>query len=102
MWSRFSNYSPISLIGSSYKIIAKFFAMRLKEVLSLIIFKNQWAFLKARSILDGLLSAGECIANRIRVGIIGVNCKLDMEKAYDHVNWDFLYYFMGHFGFGLK
>lgn len=29
-------------------------------------------------------------------------CKLDLEKASDHVNWNFLDYMMGRKGFGRK
>lgn len=29
-------------------------------------------------------------------------CKLDIEKAYGHVNWDFLLYMMRRCGFGKK
>ena len=29
-------------------------------------------------------------------------CKLDIEKAYDHVNWDALFYLLDKMGFGVK
>jgi len=29
-----------------------------------------------------------------------VSCKMDLEKAYDHVNWDFLLYMLKPCGFG--
>lgn len=29
----------------------------------------------------------------------GVLLKVDLEKAYDHVDWDFLDYMLLHFGF---
>ena len=32
----------------------------------------------------------------------GVLCKLDIEKAYDHLNWSFLFLVMDRMGFGKK
>ena len=35
----------------------------------------------------------------MKSGVLGVLCKLDVEKAYDHVNWDFLIYMLDRYGF---
>jgi hypothetical protein len=38
----------------------------------------------------------------IRSGELGVICKLDIEKVYDQVNWEFLLYLLRICGFGEK
>jgi hypothetical protein len=96
------DFQPISLVGGIYKIIAKVLANRLKTVLEKVISKSQSAFIKGRQILDPILIANECIDSRIRSRESGVICKMDLEKAYDHVNWDFLLYVLRRCGFGGK
>ena len=39
-----------------------------------------------------MLIASKCIDSRLKTGVLRVLCKLDVEKAYDHVNWGFLMY----------
>ncbi|KAF5932632.1 hypothetical protein HYC85_028803 [Camellia sinensis] len=83
-------FRPISLLGSAYKLLAKVLANRLRLQVGEVVLESQHAFVGSRQILDAVLVANECMDSRLWAGQPGVICKLDIEKAYDNVSWDFL------------
>ncbi|GKU94281.1 hypothetical protein SLEP1_g7800 [Rubroshorea leprosula] len=92
-------FRPISLIGVSYKIIAKLLANRLRKVLPKVIGEQQMAFIEGRHLMDGAVIANEVIDEVKRKKKKGFLFKVDFEKAYDKVCWEFLDYMMTRMGF---
>ncbi|GMI79837.1 hypothetical protein HRI_001653000 [Hibiscus trionum] len=93
---------PISLCTVLYKIVAKTIVNRMKQAIPLCISPNQAAFVQGRNISDNILVAHEIIHN-INSGATkssqGAALKLDMEKAFDRVEWSFLANVMECMGF---
>ncbi|XP_019170974.1 PREDICTED: uncharacterized protein LOC109166477 [Ipomoea nil] len=93
---------PIALCNVTYKILSKMIANRLKPILQRIVSVTQSAFLLDRLITDNVIVASEVIhyLNRKREGKDGwCALKLDMAKAYDKMEWEFLEYILSRLGF---
>ena len=94
------DFRPISLIRSVYKLLSKVSTESLKKVVDKLVDAQQMAFIKNRQIMDAILIANEVVDSRITQGKAGNLCKLDIEKAYGHVNWKFLSKIFACMGFG--
>nr|KAJ0222743.1 hypothetical protein LSAT_V11C200067800 [Lactuca sativa] len=90
-----ADYRPISLIGSMYKIIAKILATILISVIGSVISDVQSAFVPGRNILDAPLVINETVswARQFKKKLFLL--KIDFEKAFDCINWNYLDSVMG-------
>ena len=84
------DYRPISLTTSMYKILSKVLAERLRRVMPSIVSITQSAFIGGRQILDSVLIANEAVEDYRAKKKKGWILKLDMERAFDRVDWSFL------------
>ena len=75
-------------------------ANRLKKLMNSLVNSAQNAFVEGRQILDAPLIANEVIDSIMRRKERGVLCKLDIEKAYDQINWNFIVKVLQRIGFG--
>ncbi|GJV42910.1 RNA-directed DNA polymerase, eukaryota [Tanacetum coccineum] len=84
------DFRPISLIVSMYKIIAKILANLLVLVLGDLVNEVQSTFIVDRQILDGPFILNEivqwCQSKKKQYLVF----KVDFEKAFDSVRWDYL------------
>ena len=94
------DFKPISLVGGLYKWLTKVLANRLKEVLAKVISMSQNVFVEGRESMDEVLIANKAIDSILKSNRGTILCKLDIEKAYDHVDWSFLLAVLEKMGFG--
>ncbi|XP_027120510.1 uncharacterized protein [Coffea arabica] len=94
------DFRPISLSNVSSKIISKILSTRINQFLPKLILEFQTGFIPGRGIQDNVLLAQELILDLDKkLRHPNVILKLDMEKAYDRVEWGFLLYMLREFGF---
>lgn len=101
--SSFSDFRPISLLNFSYKILAKILASRLSQIIPSLISSNHAAFVKGRFIHQHISLAHE-LFQRLHSKLSGGSLcmQLDVSKAFDKLNWNFLFNSLAFFGFSKK
>lgn len=97
---KIQQYRPICLLRCPYKLITNVLDNRVAIFADKLISKHQNVFVKHRNIMDGILTLHEVLHHTHHKKKVGVVLKLDFEKAYDKINWDFLLECHRNRGFG--
>uniref|UniRef100_A0A803TEA6 Reverse transcriptase domain-containing protein n=1 Tax=Anolis carolinensis TaxID=28377 RepID=A0A803TEA6_ANOCA len=97
------NYRPISLLNSDYKIFTNILAERLKDFLKEWIKEEQTGFLPKRQMKDNVREIINIIeyyefTRKEELALLTI----DMEKAFDNLNWDFFKLLIQELDMGYK
>ena len=93
---------PIALCNVLMKVIKKVIVNRLKDLLNAVVSDTLSAFVPGRLISNNIMVSYEVMSylKRKKIGKDGyMALKLDMNKAYDRIEWEFLRSFFLRMGF---
>ncbi|CAI5998235.1 unnamed protein product [Closterium sp. NIES-65] len=93
------NYRPITLLNSTYKLVARVLANRMRKVLHKVISEEQYGLLPGRRLADGVSLIADIVD--------AAKCKnadwylllVDFQKAFDSVSREYLFGTMERMGF---
>jgi ribonuclease HI len=94
-----SNYRPITVLNSDYKVFTKTLSEELARVIKTAIHPDQAGFIAGRSILDQVELSKSLISFAESSESDGAIVALDQEKAYDKIRHDYLFEALRAYGF---
>ena len=93
-----NNWRPISLLNVNYKILTKLFPVWLRDIMPDLIHPDQHGFVKDCHLSNGILdlyAIFDLVADQEEDFLV---CSIDVQKAFDSLDWSFLRYVLDKFG----
>ena len=95
-----TNWRPLSLLNTDYKILTKVLSSRLQSVIKPLVNEDQVGFLKGRQISTNCRKILDIFESTSLKANPGFAMFLDFQKAFDSVSWNFLFNTLTAFNFG--
>jgi exonuclease III len=95
-----SNWRPLTLLNTDYKILSKAIANRIKTHLKDIISEDQNGFIQGRYIGINIRKIEDILQFTCKNNLPGYIINLDFEKAFDTINWNVIFNSMQSLNFG--
>ncbi len=95
-----ANYRPISLTNVDYRILAFSLAERMQHVMNNIISTDQSAYIKRRYMGTNIRLVSDIIEYYDITNKSGLLLMLDFKKAFDSIEWSFMFKSLQFFNFG--
>ena len=89
--TKIKNWRPVALLDTDYKISTKTLARRLEKFIPSIIHSDQSGFVKGRYIGESIRFVEDLILKFDYENIEGIVLQLDFEKAFDSIEWKFMF-----------
>lgn len=93
------DFRLINLCNTIYKVFSKVLVNKIKPFLDMVIGSPQKGFVPGRQILNAVIATHEIIHSMEKIQRLRMALKLDISKAYDRINWTFLYDVLEQVGF---
>jgi exonuclease III len=95
-----ANYRPVSLTNVDYKLLAVVLATRIQKVIGKLVDHDQTAYIKGRYCGTNIRLVHDVIDHYKQHNKIGILLSIDFRKAFDTIEWSFLFKCLQFFNFG--